>query len=71
MWEVPELFRLAGSHRVSRTKFGLWLDVLVQVEEVAGVILPLGGHEALVVPFIVFPNTTLVIGIHEVDVPRG
>jgi hypothetical protein len=46
----------------------LGLDVLVEVEEVLGVVRPLDLDEAFVIAFVVGPDPILVVCGHEVDV---
>jgi hypothetical protein len=46
----------------------LWCDVLVDVEEVAGIVGPLDLDQPVVVLAVVVPDLVVVVVLHEVDV---
>src|SRR5205814_6280893 len=46
----------------------LWCDVLVDVEEVAGVVGPLDLNQPVVVLAVVVPDLVVIVVLHEVDV---
>jgi hypothetical protein len=49
----------------------LWGDVLVDVEEVAGIVGPLDLDQPVVVLAVVVPDLVVVVVLHEVDVAAG
>src|SRR6188508_788347 len=59
----------ASTSGPSTSSIRLRRDVLVQVEQVPGVVGPLHLHEPVVAPAVVRAHPTLVVGGHEVDVP--
>ena len=51
-----------------RSRLCLWGDVLVYVEEVAGIVGPFDLDQPVVVLAVVVPNPAVVVVLHEVDV---
>jgi hypothetical protein len=49
----------------------LWCDVLVQVEEVAGIVGPLNLNQAVIVLTVVVLNLAIIVVLHEVYVAAG
>src|SRR3954465_14791677 len=49
----------------------LWCDVLVQAEEVAGVVGPLDLNQAVIVLTVVVLNLVIIVVVHEVDIAAG
>ena len=68
-WSAVLVIGCVGS--APRIRWPLGCDVLVDVEEVAGIVRPLDFDQAVVVLAVVVLDLVVIVILHEVDVAAG